>query len=79
MTYTARKVNIAGQADAYRVTCSGVFESQKSCMAAAARICKEEQVVMTQAIDGAPVDQGRSNPREITFSCAAAAPPKPAA
>lgn len=69
VTYTSRKVSIAGQPDAYRVTCSGLFESQKSCMAAAAQVCKERQVVSAQAIDGAPGDQNR-NPREITFRCA---------
>jgi|SRR5437763_681590 len=71
MTYTARKVNIAGQPDAYRVNCSGLFGSPNACMAAATRICKDRQVVLTQAIDGVRGDQGRNNPREMTFRCGA--------
>ncbi|VXC40262.1 OmpA/MotB domain-containing protein (fragment) [Burkholderia sp. 8Y] len=67
MTYTARKVNIAGEPNAYRVTCSGLFESQNACMAAAAQICKEQQVVPAQSVDSVP---GRGNPRELTFRCA---------
>jgi OmpA-OmpF porin, OOP family len=74
-TYTAQKVNVAGKSNMYRVTCSGLFESQKSCMAAAARICKDQQVVLTQAIDGVRGDQGRNDPREITFTCGV--PPAP--
>jgi hypothetical protein len=69
LTYTAHKVNIAGQPDAYRVNCTGVFQSQKTCMAEAAKICKGQQVVPIQALDSV---EGRSNPREITFSCAGA-------
>jgi OmpA-OmpF porin, OOP family len=75
-TYTAHKVNVAGQRDMYRVNCSGLFESNKACMAAAARICKDQQVVLTQAVDGLRGDQGQNNPREITFACGV--PPAPA-
>ncbi|SAL67915.1 OmpA/MotB domain-containing protein [Caballeronia arvi] len=74
-TYTAYKVNMAGQRDTYRVNCSGLFESEKSCMAAAARICKDQQVVLTQALDGVQGTQGRNNPREMTFTCGT--PPAP--
>ncbi|WP_175945021.1 hypothetical protein [Caballeronia sp. BCC1704] len=66
MTYTARRVNIAGEPSAYRVTCSGVFESQSACTAAAAKICKEQQVVVAQAVDSVP---GGGNPRQMTFRC----------
>ncbi|GAB5099123.1 hypothetical protein [Caballeronia sp. HLA56] len=73
MAYTARKVNIANQGEAYRVTCSGLFESQKSCMSAATKICQDRQVVLVQAVDGLQGNQGRNDPREITFTCGSAA------
>ncbi|WP_143328115.1 hypothetical protein [Caballeronia pedi] len=71
MTYTAQKLNIAGQPQAYRVTCSSLLGSQKSCMSAASRICKDQQVVAVQAFD--------SNKSAFDFTCAGGPPAKPAA
>jgi OmpA-OmpF porin, OOP family len=80
LTYTAHKVNIPGQRDTYRVNCSGLFESQNACMSTAAQICKDQQVVPVQAIEGVQGNQGRGNSREITFQCGMPpAPPPPAA
>ena len=79
MTYTARKLNVAEQPQAHRVTCSGIFESQKSCMSEASRICKDQQVVVTQALDNPKLRPGDSSARELNFTCAGGSPSKPAA
>ncbi|WP_157696241.1 hypothetical protein [Caballeronia temeraria] len=75
MNYTTQKLNIAGQGEAYRVTCSGVLASQKSCMAKAAEICRDRQVVMVQALDNPQLRQGGSAARELNFTCAGGAKP----
>ncbi|MDR5809922.1 hypothetical protein [Caballeronia sp. LZ019] len=70
MTYTARKLDIAGQQQsAYRVTCSGVFESQKSCMSKASQICKDRQVIAVQALDNPQLRPGGSSARQFDFAC----------
>ncbi len=71
-TYTARKLNIAGQDEAYRVTCSGLFESQKSCMSKAVQMCKDKQVVAVQALDNPQARPVGSDARQFDFACAAA-------
>lgn len=78
VTYTARKLNIAGQGEAQRVTCSGIFESEKTCLSKAAQICKDQQVVLVQALDNPKLRPGGSSARELNFTCAAASA-KPAA
>jgi hypothetical protein len=74
VTYTARNLNIAGQGPAHRVTCSGLFESQNSCMSKASNICKDRQVVIVQALDNPQLRPGGSSARELNFACAGAAP-----
>jgi hypothetical protein len=73
--YTASKLNIAGQGEAHRVTCSGIFESQNTCMSKAANICQDRQVVAIQALDNPQMRQGGSSAREFNFACAGASRP----
>jgi hypothetical protein len=75
LNYTASKLNIAGQGEAQRVTCSGVLESQKSCMSKAVQICQDRQVVVVQAYDNPQLRSGGSDARELNFTCAAATKP----
>jgi hypothetical protein len=79
MTYTAHKLNVAGQPQAYRVTCSGLFASQKSCMSEASRICKDQQVVLVQSLDNPQLRPGGSDARELNFTCSGGSPEKPEA
>ncbi|MBC8638685.1 hypothetical protein IAG25_17860 [Caballeronia sp. EK] len=79
ITYTARKLNVAQQPQAYRVTCSGIFESQKSCMSEASRICKNQQVMVVEALNNPKLRPGGSSARELNFTCAGGSPSKPAA
>jgi|GEM_PF-2869735 len=78
MTHTAHKLNIAGQQQAYRVTCSGLVESQQSCMVKAAEICQGSQVVAVQALDDSRVRQGGSSARQLDFACSGAVRSAPA-
>ena len=74
LNYTARKLIIAGQGEAQRVTCSGVFESQNTCMAKAAQICQDQQVVVVNPLDNPKLRTGGSSARELNFKCAASKP-----
>ena len=75
LNYTARKLNIAGQGEAYRVTCTGIFESRKSCTSKAVQMCKDQRVVPVQTFDNPQLRPGGSDARELNFTCAAASKP----
>jgi hypothetical protein len=75
LSYSAQNLNVAGQSGAQRVTCSGLFESQNSCVSKAARICEDRQVIVVQALDNPQLRPGGSRARQLDFQCAAATKP----
>jgi OOP family OmpA-OmpF porin len=81
-TYTSHVISTSGAERAYRVSCTGLFESSKSCAAAAQNICQGQPVSPTQIVDGNDGMKPRDDPRELTFRCGtppvAAMPPAPA-
>jgi len=69
-TFSAYSVNIPGQEGAYRVECGGLFESSKTCMKVAARICADKPVHLIETLDRVSAQQGSTpDPRVVTFRC----------
>ncbi|WP_429441904.1 OmpA family protein [Paraburkholderia sp. GAS33] len=71
-TFSAYSVNVPGQEKTYRVDCGGIFESSKTCMKVAQRICGDQPVRVVESVDKIHTDGADSDPRTITFQCGAA-------
>lgn len=71
-TFTAYSVDVPGHEKAYRVECGGIFESSKSCMKAAQRICGDQPVRVIESVDAVRPEGAESDPRNFTFQCGAA-------
>ncbi|WP_143328007.1 OmpA family protein [Caballeronia pedi] len=61
---------------AYRAECYGVFGSGSACMAAAQKMCGNQNVNLLQTLAGT---QAANDPRSVIFNCATPAQPAPAA
>ncbi len=68
--FNAYSVNMANGVQIYKVECGGLFESSKTCMKVAQRICGDKGVHPIEKTDLVrAADDTRSDPRHLLFRC----------
>lgn len=71
-THNTDTIKLQGGTQIYRVQCQGLFESSKTCMKRAEKICGDQNVRELSSLRPATVDsKPEADNREITFSCEA--------
>ncbi|MEM5400484.1 MULTISPECIES: OmpA family protein [Paraburkholderia] len=69
-THNLDIVTLANGSQAYRVQCSGLFESSKTCMKKVNEICGSKTPLRVSSVDHAVAGfKPEDDPREITFIC----------